>query len=323
MTSRQPSNPVLSPQQAQAVLQPHHQPHLPAGLEHRTDPPGLGKELAKLRALIRDAGNTRTTVRLNVTPEMARAMLSLRIKKNRKINRAWVEKLKAMLLESRFSDEEPMRFDWEGDFRDGQHRATAIAESGVAIDMDVRFGMDPRHFQTLDGGLRRTAAQFLDLDDVKNANEIAAITRLKHRIEHQGAALDDHAVFLAGREIADDLMVRALAASWRLRRGDVKVILSSAALAYRMIATNPGRALSIDEFWDRFVLGDQLRTTDPIYKLRAKFARTAKDKTRKGHQYLTQTQHAAWIINAWNAWTKRDAAVSFNWSDPNGLPAVK
>jgi hypothetical protein len=320
---RQPASPVLSPQQARVILRQQSQEHLPPALEHHVDPPELAKELAQLRALIRKAGKTKMIVEgFKLTPTMARACLALRQKKNRRVVPSKVAMLRTILLEGRFRAVELMRFDWDGDFRDGQHRTEAVASSGVTIEVDMQFGMDPKDFQFIDAGQRRTGSQFLDLDGVKSANEIAAIVRLKHRIEHQGAVLDDHAVFLKGKEIADDLMVRALAAAWRLRTSQ-KVIASAAALAYRLIASQSKRAPSIDEFWDRLVIGDEIKTTNPVFKLRAKFTRTARDKARKGHQYLTQTQHAAWIIRAWNAWSQGDTAVDFTWTDQNGLPIVK
>jgi hypothetical protein len=214
-------------------------------------------------------------------------------------------------------------FDWDGDLRDGQHRLTAIKETGVAVTMDVKFGVDAAAFPAMDVGLRRTAGQFLDLDGIRWSAAIAAVVRLRHRVEHSGAMPDDEAVFLAGRELADDITHRALMAAMRLR-GKKQVILSSAALAYRLIALESRRALSVDEFWDRLVKGDDIKANSPIFKLRDHFDEQVRTKrNRKVHQYLTQTQHCAWIIQGWNAWSTGQTSIRFKWDDPHGLPAVK
>ena len=320
------SNPVLTDQQAREVLrrQPLSPGHLPIGLEARTDPPGLVKELAQLRALIRKYGKTPTTVELRVGAKLAEAMLFLRVKKNRKIYRPWVEKLKVILLEGRFhGDIARAIFDWEGDLRDGQHRLTAIMETGVEVTMDVKFGVDPASFPAMDVGIKRSAAQFLDLEGIGWAAAVAAIVRLRYRVEHSGATPDDEAVVLAGRELADDITLRALQAAARLR-AKKQVILSSSALAYRMIALDAKRALSVDEFWDRLVKGDDIKASDPVFKLREHLDEQVRTKkNRKAHQYLTQTQHCAWIIQAWNVWAAGQTSIRFKWDDANALPVVK
>jgi hypothetical protein len=324
--TRRPTEQVnreLSRQQAAAVLarRPRTE-HLPVALEQHTDPPELGPELATLRGLIRKAGKTRITETVLVTVKMARAMQHLGLhKKNRKVMQSKVAMIAHIMLEGRFRAIEPMRFDWDGEFRDGQHRSDAVISSGVAIKFDVTFGMDPEDFHFIDTGMRRNGAQFLDLDGIKHASKVATIVRMLYRIESGGMMLDDHAVYLRGVELADELMSRAIAAAFRLRRKDI--IASSAAVAYRMIATGSRRKLSVDEFWDRFVLGDMLETSSPIYKLRERFA---KGQIWRVNQYLYQTQHAAWIIKAWNAWVRGETPSShklFTWTEENELPGVE
>jgi hypothetical protein len=134
-------------------------------------------------------------------------------------------------------------------------------------------------------------------------------------------APDQENVYLLGHELNDDILLCGIAAGSRVRKQGV--ILSSAALAYRMIATQSARHLALGEFWDRFAVGDDLKTSNPVFKLRAQFEKERRAKERKAQQYLTQAQHAAWIILAWNAWAIGQTAVSFRWSDENALPAVK
>jgi len=315
------NNPPRGDKQARMLRRQGALPSLPIGLEARADPPHLGAELALLRGLIREHGREVATVPMRVGKNMAEAMLFLRVKPNRPLNRGWVEKLKVIEQEGRLhNDVVIVSFDWDGDFRDGQHRMTMVAETGAELDIRVTFGMNPASFQAMDVGLRRKAQDFLWLDGVKSPKTVAATVRLQYRIDHVGVTPDDEAVYLIGKDIDDEVMARAVAAAIRLRKK--KVSASSAALAYRLIATKSRRAHSIDEFWDRLVIGDQLETSSPIYKLREQFDRVRDAKDRKERQYLSQTQAAAWIINAWNSWIGGHRRVDFRWPNQNQLPAV-
>lgn len=312
---------VLSKPQAEALLRGQGN-SLPLGLEARADPPHIGAELAWLRDNIRKAGQTKTTIEgVSCTPGLAEAALFLRVKRNRDIDQAWVERLAVIIREGRFRNFEALIFDWEGDFREGQHRMSAIIKADRPVDMGFTFGVDPAAFPAMNVGKPRTASQFLKLDEIRYAGTIAAVVQLKYRIEHFGLAPDQENVYLLGRGLNDDVLRRAIAAGSRVRRQGV--ILSSAALAYRVIATEAVRHSVLDAFWDRFAIGDQLKTSDPAFKLRALFERERLAKDRKAYQYLTQTQHAAWIIQAWNSWSAGETAVSFRWNDENALPAVK
>jgi len=319
---------VLSDRQARELLRRQRgvaappSTNLPTGLEARADPPHLGAELAQLRTLIRQHDKQRATVEMRITKRMAEAMLFLRIKRNRRIDRVWVEKLKAILLAGRFhSDVGRVEFDWDGNMQDAQHRLLAIFETGVEVNMDVAFGLDPASFQSKDTGIRRKAAQFLELDGIRYGGSIAATVRFQYRLDHNGGVLDDEGVYLLGKEMADDLTQIALHQAARLRKK--RVITSSAVLAYRLIKLGAQRAAVLDQFWDRLAQGDDLKISDPIYKLREHFDRERNAKNRKAKQFLTQTQHAAWIIQAWNSWASGQTAVSFKWTDPNALPVVK
>jgi hypothetical protein len=317
-------HPVLTPEQAAKVLRRQDDDHLPIALESMEDPPGLERELAKLREYIRRAGKHPMTVEaMPITARMAEAMLHLRFKRNRKINQAWVEKLKVILLAGRFHGEIARAvFDWDGDMRDSQHRLTAIAETGVVVKMDVKFGVNPAAFPAMDVGLRRTAGQNLDLAGVRHGHTMAAVIRLQYRIEYDGLSPDDEEVFLRGEELSDDIMLTAFVCAKKLR-AKKKVIESSAALAYRLIATGSPNAIRLDAFWARLVIGDELAQNSPIFKLRELFDRDRDVKARKVHQFMTQTRHAAWIILAWNAWVQGRTAVLFTWDKMNELPAVK
>lgn len=294
--------------------------------EQQADPIGIHQELAELHALIR-LHHEPTQVRLVITQPMAVAMLRL-MDKNRKLSRVRVERLKKILVERRWHEiHTGFAFDINGKLRDGQHRLTAIAETGIAVPMWVMFGMDPKSFPAIDVGYKRTAGQNLDLDNVRHADLVAAIVRLKYRIDNQGSLADDELVHRLGREMADpdEVLERAIICATRLRKEKPGTTVSSAALAYWLIAKQSKRKLSIDEFWDHLAEGHELGRTNPIFLVRKKLD-TLRDVGRKAKQYLSQTQQTAWIIMAWNVWITKSPAPGTTgwpiWRNQHSLPRV-
>src|SRR5213078_2353480 len=126
--------------------------------------------------------------------------------------------LAVIIREGRFRNFEALIFDWEGEFREGQHCMSAIIKADKPVDMGFTFGVDPAAFPAMNVGKPRTAAQFLKLDDIHYAGTIAAIVRLKYRIDHLGLAPDQENVYLLGRELNDEVLRRSIAAGSRVRR---------------------------------------------------------------------------------------------------------
>jgi len=327
-----PSNPVLPARVGQEILR-RQAPPLPMGLEARNDPPGIDKELAQLRALIRRHGKVAGAVKLKITVKMAKAMKHL-MGKNRKLSEPWVRRWERALQEGRWKDlpTQGFAFDWDGLFRDGQHRAAAIINTGIEPDVWVAFGVDPDSFPVMDTGLRRNATQNLVLDGVRFASPVAIVVRLKFRTEHNGEMPDDGFVHDEAAKLMaqDDAMERAVVAGHKVVKEHRGVIASSVILAYWLIATRSKRKLSVDEFFDLLSgEGSGLDETSPIHRLRRKFKPLAA-AGRKASQYRSQTEQAAWIIMAWNAWilgrsipvTGEGSRSALAWSQPHALPVV-
>lgn len=294
---------------------------IPQVLDNRRDPPHLAREIEHLRKLITRAGTKPLTVRLDLTPAMLEAMQFFAFKKNRKINEPWISKLQVIFREGRYCPEVmPFHFDWEGDFRNGQHRSTAAIAEGITLfDHEVKFGMDPKDFEAFDVGNKRNAVQFMQMAGVKQATPVAAVVRLMYRVDplHRGAKLDEQGVLLEGMKIDDELMHRALVVALKLRKRH-GVVVSSAALAYRLIVLDSPHSHRVDEFFDRVILGDQLPSASPILRLHRKLHAI---KPGAVSQYLIQAQYCAWLIETWKAWlTDTSPKDMLNWSSAIELP---
>ena len=96
-----------------------------------------------------------------ITPELAKEYLILN-KNMRPLNRAAVAQYKAEILSGNYRQNgEVIVFDSDGYLRDGQHRLTAIVESGVAVWINVVRGVDPDQCDVFDVGGKRTVKQII------------------------------------------------------------------------------------------------------------------------------------------------------------------
>lgn len=80
---------------------------------------------------------------------------------------------------------DPMRWNKDGKFIDGQHRARAIVESGIAQPVLLIRHLPPEVMRVLDVGLKRTFAHLLQMAKVPNATYVATLVR-RHCLWHEG-----------------------------------------------------------------------------------------------------------------------------------------
>ena len=123
-----------------------------------------------------------------VTPRLARQWLDVNFN-NRPFSRAYVEELPRALRSGQFrTTHQGLAFDTQGRLRDGQHRLTAIVETGIAAEMLVSTGLTETELQAIDDGRRRTAQQVLSmLNEGGVSHFTTAIARelLSRRAHHE------------------------------------------------------------------------------------------------------------------------------------------
>jgi len=319
-----PPNPVLSDRQAREILRRQRREPPPKVAEPTPVTAEFSKELAQLRALIQKHGSDGRYEQIRATRNFFAAMLHLNHPANRKLNPGRVQWWRDAAAEGRWFDLDPFYFSSDGFMLDGQHRAKAFGEADLTMDVWIKFGVDPASFAAMDIGMPRSPAQNLKLRGFRNAGTLSSIVRFKHRIAHGGVIPDPHLVEVSGERLATEhgeLLVRAMVSSQKLYR-TFQTPQSAAAWAYCLIVLNSSRGLSVDEFWDRLHPTESygLEQGSAIAVLRQKLRRERGQAKARG-QYLYQTQQAAWIIKAWNAWTRGTRPV-LTWTKVNELPAI-
>lgn len=109
-----------------------------------------------------------------ITPEIATEYLTHN-KNNRRMKDGAIRKYCADMENGRWIyNGDVIRFDTNGDLRDGQHRLTAIVRTGVAQPYVVIRGLAPETFKTMDTGVPRSFGDKLKEKGIENDNAIAA-----------------------------------------------------------------------------------------------------------------------------------------------------
>jgi len=98
-----------------------------------------------------------------ITPSMAITYLTLNTD-NRPMREGWVKQLSEMIKNGEWQPtHQGIAFSVNGKLLDGQHRLSAIAKSGIPVNMLVIRDLPNDAFKTIDCGLKRTAADLTKL----------------------------------------------------------------------------------------------------------------------------------------------------------------
>lgn len=145
---------------------------------------------------------------VKITPQMAAQML-LKNTQNRKISKPHVsDMVRDMVAGNWQQNGDTIRFDWNDELVDGQHRLKAIVESGISMVCVVIRGLDPSAMKTIDSGKKRSYGDRLTIRGMKNANRFGPTINLLSYI--CGVGGDDTKTFKVGHGLTpsemDDIM---------------------------------------------------------------------------------------------------------------------
>ncbi len=118
---------------------------------------------------------------VDVTPSMAAAMLKGNTE-NRNLRPAYVRQLAGAMQRGEWIlNGEPIQIATNGLLLNGQHRLTAVVESGVTVKMLVVRGLPVSTRRTMDMGTRRNLSDVLALHGKVDTTNLAAVLGLLHR----------------------------------------------------------------------------------------------------------------------------------------------
>lgn len=233
-----------------------------------------------------------------VTPEMAESWLE-KNKDNRPVRDFHVAKLAKDMKEGRWQiNGEAIVFDSNGNLVDGQHRLWAGFNSQCCFQSIVVRGVAPEAFQTIDSGMKRSAADVLTKAGMQYGTLTAAALRLVHFYE---TGRRDHAV-IARMSNAETLAVSRIyprisqAVAMVGPSNALKKLFSLSALTATVYFTLEADADETASFLDALANGESLQRGHPYLTCRNSFI----GRRSAGATILARVQFAL-LIKAWNA----------------------
>lgn len=117
---------------------------------------------------------------IDIDPAFAQGLLeSSRDVSQRTLVRRRVDQLAHDMSNGNFRlTHQPVAIDIDGQVIDGQHRLTAVVESGLTVRMLVAYDVDPTTFGVIDTGRARSPSDALKISGLTNVNVKASAARL-------------------------------------------------------------------------------------------------------------------------------------------------
>lgn len=251
---------------------------------------------------------------VDLTPELAAFLLTLNTR-NRRMRLAEVKKFEKIINENRWIlTHQGISICQDGVLANGQHRLTAVVNTGKTVPIQLTFGEDPRAFPVIDRQKTRSGNETLALQGESYSAILSAAVKVLHNIDRKAprstAGLDN-----------DELQPLLETRYPRLREaapygarcaGSFKCSPTGAAVAYYLILTQSRHAHRLDEFWDKLCQGIGLMDArDPILMFRNRLMNLSSSKRGGG---IKGFDLAASIILCWNGWVKHRRGSSFIWN---------
>lgn len=246
---------------------------------------------------------------LTISPAMARDYLKHTTHRNRKLNAVLVSKYAEDMKAKRWRvDGGSIKLGPKGELMDGQHRLHAILEANVSIETFVAHGVALEAFVTIDSGKSRTFANVLQIMEVPNSNDVAALCRAWISFERYGqftvtnAAPATNQELLACFEENSELFAEAIRAVGTVRSA---MHGSKSAWAHAWIKMGEVSIEDRDFFFERIKDGQSLVDGDAIYALRRLLLRWRQEQ----HGTIPLNLQGQVIRKAWNKYRANEKTL--------------
>ncbi len=232
---------------------------------------------------------------VEVTPELATEWLST-MGANRRLNATHVDRLADDIRRGDWRQTfDPVRFNRKGELIDGQHRLTAVVQSGRSISVYVARNLDPRAMAVIDTNKPRSVADAMQINGVANARKLAAAAKSLYYYDLDKLASSGPAVSYAALQ-------RTIKAHPFLPDAVEQVVQSSviqphAQLAMVYCLAHEKHARRAEEWIELIQEGENIGKGNPAFELRKRLL------SMRGKGAKTQLRGpsvAAMIINGWN-----------------------
>lgn len=232
-----------------------------------------------------------------VTPELAKIILENN-PDNRNLRKYKVEQFVRDLRHGRYKfNGESIVIANTGELNDGQHRLTAIVESGIPAEILLMYGPERDSRFTVDVGSARTAGDHLALGGQAHSISLAATARLAMAYERTGGEslgrTNDFSSAEVVERVQEDDLLRECTIWVSNHHSKLRMMGSKSVLGfvfYTLSKVNPKYAMT---FMEAMKEGIGLSGDSPIRLARERLLTSPK---------LSAVQKVEIIFRGWNAW---------------------
>ena len=247
-------------------------------------------------------------VMVKLTPRKAEELLES-VKRNREISQVTVDKYATLMKEGKWVLENgaTMVVDTNGEFRDGQHRAWAVFNSGVTIDVVIAYGVHPDAVRTIDCGSPRSLSDTLVMESkingkkkIKYSRPIASALKVIYAYETDdiyNASIkmsneEVYKMYLSHKDMVDSAAL--------ICKPGIPCSQPIALALHYILSQVDSHKEKVDEFFDKLITGAKLEAKSPILVLREKFRTTRAG----GRASLDRKFVISCILRAWVAFVQ-------------------
>lgn len=243
-----------------------------------------------------------------ISPELARDMLKRNIN-NRPLNKNHVDFLSKQMTEGKWMfDGTPIKLTEAGSLLDGQHRLTAVIESGLSFDFLVISGVNKDSFKVMDTGRNRKASDVLSINGIQQSQDAQIVCRdvLNYR---KSGMLIPH--FNNGKITNSDILEFAEENEQRLMESIKfvgkfkKPIIAKSKLASFHFLFSEKNVIEAGLFISKLCTGLDISADSSIYVLREKLISDSISK-----QKINPRRKHAFIIKCWNLFRQGQSVTS-------------
>ena len=244
-------------------------------------------------------------MKLKVTPDMAKAWIEKADENYRRLQKTRVTSLARAMASGNWKyNGESIKFNSAGQLVDGQHRLSAVVQSGVSIETEVVEGVD--HVDEIDTGKPRTAGDVLHRHGYINANNLAAAAKMLLDFK-EGCMFTTttrpKSAFLAIVRECPGLVNSVSHGCTTSRRAGLRQTVYS----FSHYAFGRSDASERDDFFELLATGEDLQKGHPVLTLREFLVSQV---MKPSHMRVSQEYLCAAIIKAWNCYLA-DIEMSF------------
>lgn len=237
---------------------------------------------------------------VEIAPPLARELL-IGNTRNRNLRDDYVKKLAGAMKRGEWTlNGEPVQISEEGELLNGQHRLSAVVESGETVQMLVVRGLPVSSQLTMDTGTRRNLSDVLALHGESDTANLGAMLGMLYRYR-KGLRLDNASRTAPTPQEALELLRQepgireGLAVGRKVFRATRMRVSVTGILFYIFEEVDPGEG---EKFFDALCKAEDEPPESPIVALKKILDRARRERT---YRLSTYTLNAI-TIKAFNAW---------------------